>query len=279
LTRGRIALASLIVPLGLALWAFVLEPARLTVETTVVRPSGWPGPCEGLRVGVLADLHVGSAFNGMGKLEQIVARTNSARPDLILLAGDFVVTGVPGGVFIPPESFAPILGTLAAPLGVFAVLGNHDWWLDGSRVRSALETARIRVLEDTSIPIARGACQFWLAGIGDYLETRHDVKSALRAVPDDAAILALTHNPDIFPGIPARVSLTIAGHTHGGQVYLPLLGRRIVPSRYGERFAIGHVRENGRDLFVSPGLGTSVLPVRFLVPPEISLLELRAARD
>jgi predicted MPP superfamily phosphohydrolase len=96
-------------------------------------------------------------------------------------------------------------------------------------------------------------------------------------VPEGAPILALTHNPDVFPLLPpARASLTIAGHTHGGQVYVPLYGRPVVPSNYGARYAIGHVVEGGRHLFVTPGLGTSVIPVRFLVPPEISLLTLRA---
>jgi predicted MPP superfamily phosphohydrolase len=253
----------------------VIEPVSLRVATTTLELRRWPPACDGLRVAVLADLHVGSPLNGLAKLDEIVARTNRERPDLVLLAGDYVVTGIPGGTFVAPEAFAPALGHLESSAGVFAVLGNHDWWLDGPRVRSALERAGIRVLEDASVRIERGPCSFWLAGIGDYWETPHDVSAALADVPDDGATLALTHNPDVFPGIPARVSLSVAGHTHGGQVYLPLLGRRFVPSRYGERFAIGHVRDEGRDFFVSPGLGTSILPVRFLVPPEISLLELR----
>ena len=98
------------------------------------------------------------------------------------------------------------------------------------------------------------------------------LSAALAAVPDEAPVLVFTHNPDLFPEIPERVSLTIAGHTHGGQVYLPGIGRPIVPSRYGERFAIGHVVERGRHLFVSSGLGTSILPVRFLVPPEVAAI-------
>jgi predicted MPP superfamily phosphohydrolase len=274
----RIALLGLASAAGLALWAFVLEPASLRSATTRLELARWPAPCDGLRVAVLADLHVGSPFNGLTKLERIVELTAGERPDLILIAGDLVVTGVLGGRFVAPETLAPLLGRLQAPAGVFAVLGNHDWWLDGARVRAALEAAGIRVLEDASIPLRHGECAFWLAGIGDWLETRHDVAATLERVPESDAVLAFTHNPDLFPRIPLRVSLTIAGHTHGGQVYLPGLGRLVVPSRYGERFAIGHVRESGRDLFVSAGLGTSILPVRFLVPPEVSLLELRASR-
>jgi predicted MPP superfamily phosphohydrolase len=160
---------------------------------------------------------------------------------------------------------------------VWAVLGNHDWWLDARRVRRALESVRISVLEDAAVPVRRGSCHFWLAGIGDFWEGRHDIARALESVPDAAPVIAFTHNPDIFPDIPPRVSLTIAGHTHGGQVYVPLIGRPIVPSRYGQRYAIGHIVEGNRHLFVSSGLGTSIMPVRFLVPPEISLIGLRSA--
>ena len=103
------------------------------------------------------------------------------------------------------------------------------------------------------------------------------MRQALARVGDDAPVIALTHNPDVFPHVPDRVALTIAGHTHGGQVWLPIVGRPIVPSKYGERYAIGHVVEDGRHLFVSPGLGTSIIPVRFRVPPEISIVALRSA--
>ena len=161
-------------------------------------------------------------------------------------------------------------------LGVFAVLGNHDWWFDAPRMRRALETAGIPVLEDQSRLLERDACRFWLAGISDFWEGRHDVVRALAAVPAAAPVVAFTHNPDVFPDVPARVLLTIAAHTHGGQVALPLIGRPIVPSRYGQRYAIGHIVEDGRHLFVSSGIGTSVIPVRFRVPPEVSLLTLHA---
>ncbi len=226
---------------------------------------------------MLADLHVGSPFNGPDKLERAIALTEKAEPDLVLLAGDYVIHGVRGGTFTSPEQIANRLRGLSAPLGVWAVLGNHDWWLDGPRVRTALESVGIPVLEDAATPIHRGGCAFWLVGIGDYWEGKHDVPSALAQVTDDAPILAFTHNPDLFPDIPAHVALTIAGHTHGGQVYIPFVGRPVVPSRYGERYAIGHVVENGRHLFVSSGLGTSIVPIRFLVPPEVSVLTVRAA--
>jgi predicted MPP superfamily phosphohydrolase len=107
------------------------------------------------------------------------------------------------------------------------------------------------------------------------MEGAHDVKRALSGVDDAAPVIAITHNPDVFPIIPMRVCLTLAGHTHGGQVALPLVGRLIVPSHYGEHYAIGHIHEAERDLFVTSGVGTSIIPVRFRVPPEIVFLQLR----
>lgn len=270
-----VAYAVLVFGICLGGWGFWLEPASLRNENHDLSIPQWPQACNHTKIAVLADLHVGSPFNGPGKLDQIVELTQSARPDLILLVGDYVIHGVVAGKFTPPEAVAKRLGDLSAPLGVYAVLGNHDWWLDAARVRHALEMAGIAVLEDIAVPIQTGQCKFWLAGISDFWEGAHDVGKALAGVPDGASILAFTHNPDVFPEVPPRVALTVAGHTHGGQVYIPLIGRPVVPSRYGERYAIGHIVEANRHLFVSAGLGTSIIPVRLLVPPEISVLTVR----
>ena len=272
---GRaVFLALLIAAVTLGAWAFAWEPSSLTTRNYGIAIPHWDPELSGLRVAVLSDLHVGSPYNGIDKLEQIVAGTNKLRPDLILLPGDFVIQGIVGGKFVTPEDAAPVLARLKAPLGVWASLGNHDWWLNAVRVRTALEKYGINVLEDRAVLIKHGKTRFWLVGISDFWEGPHDVKSAMSPILDDLPVLMFTHNPDVFPTISGRFSLLIAGHTHGGQVYLPVLGRPIVPSRYGERYAIGHVVENSRHLFVSSGLGTSILPVRFRVPPEITLLEL-----
>ena len=262
----------------LGLWAFWIEPASVRIRSHEVELPGWPAECAGFRVAVLADLHVGSPFNGLSKLEEVVALTQVAEPDLILLAGDFVIQGVPGGRFEPPEAIAEALAKLAAPAGVYAVLGNHDWWFDAPRVRNALESVSIPVLEDRALPISGDRCHFWLAGVSDWWEGPHDVRGSLASVPVGALVVVFTHNPDVFPDIPTSVALTIAAHTHGGQVYIPGVGRPVVPSAYGQRFAIGHIVEQGRHLFVSSGLGTSILPVRFLVPPEVSILTLLPPR-
>ena len=263
--------------IGLGIWAFAWEPASLVQREQELAIPHWSAEFSPLKVAVLADLHVGSPFNGIAKLGRIVEATNALEPDLVLLPGDFVIQEVLFGSFVAPEQAASILARLSAPLGVWATLGNHDWWHDPREVAGALERHGIRVLEDKAVRIQRGDAHFWLVGISDFREGPHDLRAAFEAVKDRAPVLAFTHNPDVFPEIRHRFNLLIAGHTHGGQVAIPFVGRPIVPSSYGERFAHGHVIEGGRHLYVSPGLGTSILPVRFRVPPEVTLLRLVSA--
>lgn len=264
--------------LVLLLWAFWLEPASLTVAEHFLSVN-WTGQ-RSLRLAVLTDLHVGSPFNGTAKLRKVVDRTNAARPALICILGDLVIQGVLGGRFVPPEEIAAELGRLRAPDGVVAVLGNHDGWFDHRRVRDALERSGIRVIEDTAAKLNTSAGPLWIAGLSDRWTGRHDLAAAMSAVEDDGApVLLLTHNPDVFPRVPSRVTLTLAGHTHGGQVRVPLIGPPIVPSQFGQRFAAGHVVEEGRHLFVATGVGTSILPVRFRVPPAVTVLTLWNGSD
>jgi len=257
--------------LGLALRAFWLEPASLTVsEERITLRSSSHGS---VRIAILTDLHVGSPFNGLAKLHQIVERTNAARPDIVCILGDLVIQGVVGGHFVAPEQIAADLGNLRAPVGVFAVLGNHDGWFDHDRVRAALQQSGIHIVEEAAMRVATPSGPLWIAGISDLWTGRHDIHKALASVPDDgAAVVLLTHNPDVFPDVPDRVAVTLAGHTHGGQVKLPFVGRPIVPSRFGQRYAAGHVIEGERHMIVATGLGTSILPIRFRVPPAVTML-------
>lgn len=270
---ARTAVVAGIVVVTLGAWAFWLEPASLAVVEDELSLN-WPGD-RVLRVAVLTDLHVGSPFNGIAKLRATVDRTNAATPDLICILGDLVIQGVLGGRFVPPEEIAAELSRLRAPAGVIAVLGNHDGWLDRDRVTKALEANSIRVVEESAVRLTTSAGPVWVAGISDLWTGRHDVAAALEAVTDGAPVLLLTHNPDVFPLVPARVTLTLAGHTHGGQVRFPFFGAPIVPSQFGQRFAAGHVVEGGRHLFVATGIGTSILPVRFRVPPAVTILRLK----
>jgi uncharacterized protein len=274
--RGVAALAlAAVLAVAVAVgWSVFVGPARLVVHAYDVASPRWPRGRAPLRIAVLSDLHVGAPHMGLDRVREVVARTNAEHPDLIVLLGDFVIHGVVGGRFVPPEPTADVLASLRGRYPIVSVLGNHDWWYDGPRVRAALERVGIRVLDNEAMALGEGADRFWLAGLGDLWTCRVDIAGTLSAVPVAEPVIVLEHNPDVFPQVPARVALTLAGHTHGGQVALPLLGRPIVPSRYGQRYAAGVVVEDSRLLVVSPGLGTSILPVRFRVPPEISLVTL-----
>jgi len=273
--RNRLLLAiAFVVVMVLTVWGFVIEPNRLVVNEVSLPITEVDARFGNLKVALISDLHVGSPWVDLKKLHDVVAKTNAVKPDLILLAGDFVAESVIGGHFLDAESIAAELGNLSAPLGTFAVLGNHDWVYDGKRVTTALTSVGIHVIENGAVRINRDGKHIWLLGIADAWTRKPDFSKALADVTDDAPVMAFTHNPDIFPNAPQRVLLMLAGHTHGGQVNLPFVGRLVVPSKYNQRYAIGHVIENGRHLYVSPGVGTSIFPVRFRVPPEITVLDL-----
>jgi predicted MPP superfamily phosphohydrolase len=229
-----------------------------------------------LHVAVIGDLHAGAPYIDIDKIHRIVALTNAARPDVVLLTGDYVVQHVLGGRHIEIERIAPLLGELRAPLGVFAVLGNHDHWENGRHIAAVLEASGIRVLDNRSVALPHGKSTLYLVGIGDRFSNADNQQLALRDVPRDKAALCFTHSPDVFPDLPRTCLLTVAAHTHGGQIWLPFVGRMIVPSKFGQRYAAGLVHEDGRYLFVTTGIGTSILPVRFRVPPEISILDVSA---
>ncbi|MBC7140804.1 MAG: metallophosphoesterase [Rhodobacteraceae bacterium] len=273
-------------------YGFFIEPAlRLRVKRWRIAPANWTaGP---LRIAVVADLHMGEPFVTLKRLEQVVARTNALGADLIVVLGDLEA----GHRFVTRkvsmEATVAVLARLAAPMGVHAILGNHDWWHDRAaqargggpnRIAGLLRAAGIPVLQNDAVKLGDGSATgaFWLAGLEDQLAIGigemifrglHDLPGTLGKLTDDAPAILLAHEPDIFPNVPDRIALTLSGHTHGGQVRL-FGWSPVVPSEYGNRFAYGHVREGGRDLVVSGGIGCSILPVRFGVVPEITLVEI-----
>jgi predicted MPP superfamily phosphohydrolase len=271
--RIRIASAVILLILGcLAFWAFLIEPNRLVVHPQTIRIAGWPKELSGLRIAVISDIHAGGPFIDDAKLRLIVQRTNELNPDLIVLLGDYMSGNNWHSHRVEPEVFATALKDFHAPLGVYSILGNHDWWYNGQRVRRALEQNGIHVLEDEVAEIKGREKSFWLVGLADLWTRPQHIEATIKKAPPGSTLIALTHNPDIFPRLPQSVPLLLAGHTHGGQVNLPLLGRPIEPSDFGQRYAAGQVEENNHHLFVTTGIGTSILPVRFRVTPEIVIL-------
>lgn len=238
------------------------------------------------------------------RIAQIVDRTNALAPDVTLLLGDYSV-GMRRfkTADVDPGVWAPLLAELKAPLGRYAVLGNHDWWENSEAQQrghgptfgqEALEHAGIPVLENRAVRLSKGNYGFWIAGLGDQLALlpyrkfgrrawrgTDDLSATLDTVTDDAPVVLMAHEPDFFPKVRdsrRAVALTVAGHTHGGQVRF--FGHSpVVPSRFDNRYAYGHVVEprfDGEDahLLISGGLGCSIAPVRFGVPPEIVLVDI-----
>ncbi len=265
----RIAVLAVV---SLGLWAFVIEPSRLVVHHETLRLPSWPRESAPLRIAVLSDLHVGSPYWGIESLPKVVERTNAEAPDLVLLAGDYMTEGEGQA---SPESIARVLHDFKAPLGVVAVLGNHDWWNNGYRVRGALRAQGITTLENESLVVTTSKGRHVvIVGLADATRAQNIGEAFSRVPRDEKAVIALVHEPDLFRSVGDRARLTVAGHTHGGQVRLPWIGSPIVPSDYGQRYARGHVEEDGHHLFVTTGIGTSRIPVRFGVPPEIAILTL-----
>lgn len=265
--------ALLLTGLLLVLWAFVIEPNRIVVNEVEIKLPEWPAAFNQLKIVAVSDIHAGATYINEAKLERLVSSINETQPDVIVLLGDFVSGDDHQRVWMEPEVIAGKLKNLRAKYGVYAVLGNHDWWFDGARVTRALNGAGIRVLENDVAQIQKDGQTVWLLGVPDFWTRQPiDLRPALQKINTPGPVIALTHNPDVFPTLPANIILTLAGHTHGGQVSIPFVGRPIVPSKYGEKYAIGHIQESNRHLFVTPGIGTTGYAVRFRVPPEISVL-------
>jgi predicted MPP superfamily phosphohydrolase len=283
---------------GLTGYGFAIEPMwRLEVTRYRVAPPGWPRDLK-LSIGVIADVHAGGPAMPIERIQGIVEETNALKPDVIVLLGDFAASHKFKMRSVAPEEWSEALGQLRAPLGVHAILGNHDWWDDLAAQRSGqgpvigrrmLERFGIPVYENDATRLVKDGRRFWLAGLGDQMafirgrrkrawrkfECVDDLDGTLAKVRDDAPVVLLAHEPDIFPSVPSRVALTLSGHTHGGQVRC--LGfSPMVPSRYGNRYAYGHIVEDDRHLVVSGGLGCSILPVRIGVPPEIVMVDVAA---
>lgn len=261
--------------LAVATYGFVIEPGRLVTRDYTLALQRWPAACDGLRIDVVSDTHTGSPRNGIDSLDRWVHELVESDAPIVLMSGDYVILSVLAGTYVPPDVIAEHLKPLTARKPVYAVLGNHDWWKNGHAVADAFSAAGVRMIDNRALPVDVEGCRFWLAGLGDLLEGRPDVGGTFAAIPTDAAVVALTHEPALWPELPASAVLTIAGHTHGGQInpFGMLTPRRF---RAGSHALRGAYVEEGRTLFVTPGIGTSILPMRLGVPPEISRLTLRA---
>ena len=272
---------------GLASYAVAVEPGfMLDVTRYRITPRTWPAGLD-VKIAIIADIHACEPWMPASRVRHIAEVANALKPDLVVLLGDFngghrFVTGP-----VLPQQWAEALSVLDAPLGVHAILGNHDWWHGplprmkgdgGDSIRRALKQMNASVLENDVLRLSKNGKPFWIVGLGDQLAHRvgryrfkgaDDLDEALDQVTDDAPIVLLAHEPYVFHRVPERVAVTLCGHTHGGQVNLPIVGPFTANRRFGPDLVYGHAMHGDRHIVISAGLGTSIAPVRFMRPPEV----------
>ena len=284
LGRRRFLKAGILGAAGLALYSSGIERHWIEVVEREIHLAGLPASFNGLRIAQLSDIHM-DEYTEPIFLRHVIHRINEMQPDVVLLTGDYISWGLATSEFAIGAAWqcANILTGLACRQ-VYAVLGNHDVGVDPKQVTAALSANGITVLTNACVPLQRGGGRIWLAGLDDPVLGLPDpelaIPAAIRNVPNEPVIL-MCHAPDYVDYLLSRpvgnaIGLVLSGHTHGGQVRLPLVGAMQLPE-LGKKYVEGWFGLGGMQLYVNRGIGTVGLPFRLDCPPEITLLTLRAA--
>jgi uncharacterized protein len=269
LPAPAVLLATIVVA-AVGVWLTLGQRPRLREREVWV--AALPAVFDGYRIAQISDLHCGPFVSGQ-RVTGWVNAVNALRPDLIAVTGDLIASG---SAFI--SIVADALGKLSARDGVFACMGNHDYFGDGEAMVRALERAGLTVLRNRGVEVGRNGAKLFVAGIDDTWTSRNDMSRALAGRPERTPTVLLAHDPSVFPDAVERsIDLTLSGHTHGGQIALPVFGRRVNLAKVMTRFTTDLYRSGSSTLYVNRGLGTTGPPVRLAVPPEIALITLRRA--
>lgn len=262
---------------ALAADGFLIEPNLPEVVRQEIALRRWPQRMDGFTIALLSDFHYDPYFS-VHPLRTAIGMVNELRPDLIVLTGDFVSVpwfGNPTAGAAAAQPCAQLLRQMRAVHGLWAVMGNHDNETDPNRVTGVLRENGIQVLRNQSAPIEKDGSRFWLAGIDDLLGSTADISATLRGIPSHEATVLLAHEPDYADHAASYpVDLQLSGHSHGGQVRIPLVRPLILPP-LGRKYIWGRYQIRDLTLYTNPGLGTVEIPVRLNCPPEITLLTLR----
>jgi len=280
ISRFRYPLIAALVCALLAAWALFVEPNRLVLTRAKLEIPHWAAVNDGFRIVVISDLHPLPDWAHNGRLKRITDLANAQKPDVVLLVGDLVnaMGGEKGNITMP--ELTAFARDLKPKYGVFAVHGNHEFWYGTDKVEKALTDAGVTMLENKSATIKVNREKINFAGLPELSTTNHtDVVKALRQVKKDESVFLITHNPESLPLVPTRVSLTICGHTHGGQIRLPFLGSALMPRIIKSRFEPGLNVVGERKMYLTSGIGGSPFRARFCCPPEVVLLEIYAPKS
>jgi len=255
----------------------VFEPNRPRIVRRDIVLRRWPEQLEGFTIALLSDFHY-DPYCSVHPLKAAIGLVNGLRPDLIALTGDFVSApwfSSNSQAALVAEPCAELLRQMSPPHGLWAVLGNHDFFTNPAFVAGALRAAGIQVLINQSTAIEANGTRFWLGGVNDLLGGRADLTATLQPIPGGEATILMAHEPD-YADFVARhpVDLQLSGHTHGGQVRLPFVGALHLPD-LGKKYVSGLYKVGGLTLYTNPGLGTIQVPIRLNCPPEITLLTMR----
>lgn len=251
--------------IGLCYYSLFIEPDKLEVNHYTIKDSA----LKGVKIVFASDFHIKP--HQQKRLEKVVELINLENPNLVLSVGDFV-SGHSKSMTMPIEDIAKSLGKIKSKYGFYTTLGNHDGWYGADYVAKNLEDNRIKVLNNKNTSIQINNKTVYIAGIEDLMTGKPDIYKALENTK--TPVILLTHTPDIFPKLQQSVNLVLAGHTHGGQVRLPLLGPIFTASSYGDKYSKGlTTTKNGNKMITTKGIGTSILPIRFNCVPEIIVIE------
>lgn len=279
ISRFRYPLIAALICAMLAAWALFIEPNRLVLTKARLEIPNWAPANDGFRIIVISDLHPLPDWGRNGRLKQITDLANAQNPDVVLLVGDLVnaMGGEKGNLSM--AELSDFVRALKPKYGVYAVHGNHEFWYGTDKVEKALTDGGATMLENKSATIKVNRERISFAGLPELSTTNStDVVKALRQVKKDECVFLITHNPESLPLVPTRVSLTICGHTHGGQIRLPLLGSALMPKIIKSRFEPGLNVVGERKMYLTSGIGGSPFRARFCCPPEVVLLEIYAPK-